>query len=472
MDSAIYKNQSQYSYNIYTQGSKTETKLPFNQNQIFTGTKTQIDRIAAGVEKQFSTGTYFMTEVSTVRFDNNAFENTYTTPPQFSFLNIRPLHTGAVTFKISQELMKYSFGRNGFYNPFNGEHEANKVEVLKKQAEIQRENLINQLVQIVTGTLIEYWSLSISEDALSTFERLYKNAEDIRRLTVRKQVLGIAERFEESQWSSLVESFDGRVQKARLDRNEIRRRLKRILGVDPTTQVSGLTDLQETLPEFNYDADLKYAYEHRIDFLNIKRRIQIAKLNLQISEDEDVPSLKLGFAYSTRSQSLLSPQSNFYINNDNGVRTFKHPEIIADITLKYPLWDKGIKTDIRDAKTNLKQYKEQEGILAREIADELRLRLDSIKSSYEILRTSKKTEEETKKFYDGVLNRFSQGKFSAILVKNALDALANAELNSSQSKINFNINLIRYELTKNSLFDKYDIKVYEILENLKKMKNE
>ena len=52
-----------------------------------------------------------MAEVSTIRFDSNALENPYTTPSAFAFLGVKPLYTGAVSVKLSQELLKYSFGR-------------------------------------------------------------------------------------------------------------------------------------------------------------------------------------------------------------------------------------------------------------------------------------------------------------------------------------------------------------------------
>jgi outer membrane protein TolC len=472
-DSGIIKSDSKYVYNVYTQGSKQESKLPFNQNQIFSGTKVQIDRFALGVEKELMSGTYFRTEVSTLRFDNNAFENPYTTPSQFAFLGIKPLNTGAVSFKISQELMKYSFGRNSF-NPWkaNLDHQERKVNVLKKQAEIQRETIIAQLIQIITGTLIEYWSLTISNEAVETFQKLKSNVSNIKKITYRKQAIGISERFEDNQWSALEENFDSQVKKAELDRDETVRRLKRILGVDPRTEVSGVTDLQETLPKIDLKKDIEYALVNRIDLKNLKKQIEIAKLSHELALDEDSPSLKLGIEYSSRAQSFISSLENFYIANRNGVTNTKFPEIIVDLDLSYPLWDVGVKRNIKDTKKMIEQLKENEKTLEREIKDEMETRYEAIISSFEVLDQSKKTKQETEKFYEGIYNRFTQGKIQSINLKNSLDALARSELGYTQAKINFNINLIRYDLTKNYLFDKYQIDVYDILEKLKNYKKE
>jgi outer membrane protein TolC len=457
-DTPIYKNESKFKWILVAEAVKSETKLPFNLNNFFSGTKLQTDKLSAGIEKQFSTGTYFAAEVSTLRFDSNAFENPYTTPSAFSFLGVKPLYTGAMTVKLSQELLKYSFGRT----------EKNKDQILRTQAAIQQDTLIFQLTQLVTQTLIEYWSLSVADSALATFEQLLKNSKNIRDLTARKQAIGIAERFEQSQWNSVVASVESQVERARLDRNDAKRRLQRILGIDANTEVNGLTDLVETLPEINLEKDIEYAFENRIDLRNLRRQKELARLGLIVAEDEDMPSLKVSGSASSRSQSLLSPQDNYYLGNANGIRSFKYPEYRADITLSYPLWDKGVKTSIRDAQVNIKQVADQEQAFKREIEDELRTRHEAILSSYQVLQTAKQTEEETKKFYDGLVAKFIQGRYSALAVKNALDAYTQAQLIGFQAKVNLNINIIRYDLAKNYLFEKYDVDVYKVLDELKK----
>jgi len=457
-DTPIYKNESKFTWKIIAEAAKSEVKLPYNQNNFLSGTKLQTDKLSAGIEKQFSSGTYFLAEVSTIRFDANALENPLTTPAAFAFLGVKPLHTGAVSVKLSQELLKYSFGRT----------EKTKEQILRTQSAIQQDTLIFQLTQLVTQTLVEYWSLSIADSAVLTYERLLENAKSIRNLTARKQAIGTAERFEQSQWNSVVANVESQVERTKLDRNDAKRRLQRILGVDSETEVNGVTDLVEVIPEINLEADIKYALENRIDLKNLKRQKELARLGLSVAEDEDMPSVKISGTASSRAQSLLSPQDNYYLGNYNGIRSWKYPEYRADITLSYPLWDQGVKTTIRDSQINIKEITDQEAALTREIEDELRTRYEAIKSSYSVLLTAKRTEEETKKFYDGLVAKFIQGRYSALAVKNALDAFTQAQLVGFQAKVNFNINLLRYDLAKNYLFEKYDIDVYKVLDELKK----
>lgn len=105
--------------------------------------------------------------------------------------------------------------------------------MLRTQSAIVQETLIFQLTQLVTQTLVEYWSLSVYDSSVVTFEQLLENATKIRNLTTRKQTIGTAERFEASQWNSVVASVESQLERAQLERNDAKRRLQRMSGVSP-----------------------------------------------------------------------------------------------------------------------------------------------------------------------------------------------------------------------------------------------
>lgn len=75
-DTNFLKNDSKYSWRLVADGRSSQSILPFNQTNIFTGTKISDDTIKGGIEKILqTTGTYFKVEAGTRRFDSNAFEN-------------------------------------------------------------------------------------------------------------------------------------------------------------------------------------------------------------------------------------------------------------------------------------------------------------------------------------------------------------------------------------------------------------
>lgn len=460
-DSGVYKNESKFTWTATAEATSFKTNLPYNAVNIITGTRTSNDKFAVGIEKQFETGTYFRLEASSVRFDSNAFEDPIKSPAAFSFMAIPPLYTGAVTVKLSQELLKYSFGKN----------EKNIQKIMQTQSMYQRDQLVFQLTNLVAQTLVDYWSLSISDAAVKTFEKLYKSAENIKNLTNRKQAIGLSERFEMGQWNSLLSSVSGQLEQSKLDRDIAKRKMKRILNADPASEISGVTDLAEEIPaNIDIDKDLEYAYSKRIDLKNLSRQIEVAKLELENSEAEDMPSFKVTGTYSTKAQTLISPQENF-LSLNNGINTFKYPEARGEFNFSYPLWDKGIKADIRDKKTNLQQLETSESDLRKEIKDELKTRYDAIYSSYNVLKSAMKSQAEIEKFAKGVFAQFAQGKYTSIAVKNAFDSVAQAELGTIQARINFNINLLRYDLSKNYIFEKYEIDTDKIIEEMLKRKN-
>lgn len=458
-DSPEWKNESKYSWRALASIQSAKQLFPSNRNNIFAGTIRSQDKISAGIEKQFKTGTYFKTEISTIRFDVNAFENPDSSTSGFaSLLAAPPMYTGAISATLSQELLKYSFGKN----------EEEKEKLLKNQTLLVRENYINILTQLVVKILVDYWSLSIVDSRIATYEKVSKNTEEIRRLTLRKTGLGLSEGFEVNQWNQAYLKTQSLLEKAKVDRIEAERNLIRILNVDTSSSIEGVTDLSETLPtNITIKSDIEYALAHRTDYLILKREREIAKLALNTALAEDDPSLLATVSYSSIGQNFLSPQENF-IARQRGVTSFMYPQIAAELKMSYPLWDLGIKAAIRDAETNLKINELKIQNLEQEIEQEIAIRHEALIASHALLKDLQKTKKETETFYNGLMERFRQGRYTAVNVKNALDSLANTELALTQAKINFNINLVRYELAKNSLFEKYGLDLYSILEEVEK----
>ncbi|AXR65946.1 TolC family protein [Leptospira mayottensis] len=458
-DGGELKNESQFTWNLIGGITIFKTTLPNNRNNIFLGTKQSQDKLSVGIEKNFKTGTYVKLEASTTRFDSSAFEDPRTTPSSLAILAIPPQYTSALTITLSQEILKYSFGKT------QKEREA----ILRQNTVIKREELIYILSQLVVQTLIQYWSLNIYDSNVKTLQDLESNTRNIRDLTTRKRNLGLSEGFEVNLWNSILSQTAGNLEKAKVSRKEAERNLIRILNADPSSKIEGVTDLQENVPtDFNVEKDYIYALEHRTDLKNLKKQREIAELNLKIKEAEDMPSLKLSGAYSTRGQNIVSPQQNVTDTN-RGIASFKYPEAYAAFQFSYPLWDKGIKADIRNAKLDVENLEKKEAELKLSIKEELENRYAAILAGKDILEGTKKRKEEANKFYRGLSERFRQGRFTAVAVKTALDNVIQSELQVTQAKIQLNIDILRYELAKNHIFEKFGVNVNDIIDRLMKM---
>ncbi len=452
-DTPELKNESKFAWKVIGGVTVFRNILPLNNANIFAGAKIHNDRITGGLEKLFPTGTYFKVEAYTERFDSSAFEDPFLTPRQFQILAIPPLYTGGLGFTLSQELYKYSFGKT----------EENTRKILRTQTQLKREEMIYILTNLVVSVLIDYWSLAVFDGQVTAYEKLVKNTEEIRNLTIRKSNLGLAEKYEINQWNSVLIKNQSELERIKLERLRKERDLIRILNVNPNSKIAGVTDLIESPPPtYNLEKDIDYAYRNRLDLIRIQKSLEMAKLGLENAMEEDQPSIKATLKYGTISQTLESPQANWDRWN-RGVYSFLYPQLYAEIKLDYPLWNEEVKAEIQAAKIDSKNLEIAETQLKREIADELKDRLDAIQSSYKVLLETKTTREENQKFYNKLLVGYRQGRFSSIAVKTALDALIQSDLAVVASRTNYNINLLRYNLAKNYIFEKYGVDIYRIL---------
>ncbi len=453
-DSTFLKSESKYSWRLIGGVDANKSINPDNQLNFFTGTKVNTDKISGGIEKVFNTGTYFKTEISTSRFDSNAFEDPVRNAGSgFSGLAIPALYTGAVTVTLSQDILKNSFGIQ----------DRNLQKILKNQSEIGKLDLSYKLSTTIVDTLIAYWASVISDSSVKTYEQLLKNTKEVRDLTKQKANLGLAETFEINQWNALLSQTENQLERAKLENEENRRKLIRILNLPTDTQFGEMTDLRTDLPtEIQLEKDLEYAFQHRHDWKGIAFKKEIAQLSRENARDNALPSVKLSGSRSSKAQSVISPQYNF-TNSDTGVQSTKFWDGNANLKVVYPLFDKGVRADLRDSEILNAQVKIQEDDLFKEITDDVHNKYDQVVVGHKILENAIATTKQSEAYYKGIYNSFRLGRFNAVAVKNALDTYVQNQLQEIQAKINYNINLMRYDLAKNALLDKFEINVDKLI---------
>jgi outer membrane protein TolC len=446
-DTDLLKFEGRYSYRAFAEADLQQNKFPFNQNNLFTGTKTQTTSYSAGIDRLFTTGTYFKLEAKSSRFDSNAFEDQARTPAGFGALGLPPLYTDSLNVTISQDLWKNAFGAK----------ERNTEKILENQSLILKDQLEEQVASKVVNALVDYWNFSVKDSSYQTFEQLLKNTKTIRDLTIRKQGLGLSESFEVNQWNALLAQVEGQMAQAVAEREEARRKLIRSLNLPEDSKFSKTSPLSDELPKsLDYDKDIAYAFLNRADFKNIKRKRENAELALKNAKNDAMPTLKASGTYGYQAQNLEGPSVN-YTNSKNGVFSYSYPVMQGSVDLSYPIGDKGVKAGLRDAEIQRRQVNLEEDDLTKSVADDVRTRIDILKASFKVLDNAKKTEEESKKYYSGVVRSFQQGRFNALTVKNALDTLVQDQLSLVRAKVDYNINLHRYYVSKNALFEEYGV---------------
>ena len=125
--------------------------------------------------------------------------------------------------------------------------------------------------------------------------------------------------------------------------------------------------------------------------------------------------------------------------------------------------DKGIRADIRDSEILNAQVKIQEDDLYKEIINDVHNRYDQVIVGHKILENAIATTKQSEVYYKGIYNSFRLGRFNALAVKNALDTYVQNQLQEIQARINYNINLMRYDLSKNALLERFEINVDKLI---------
>lgn len=452
-DTEEIKNDSQYNpvAGLKYQGLKRIEK-PLGST-VFSGTEIYSDTVAASVRKLFSTGTYFEIEASHNRQDTNAGESPAVQGTLLAQLAQPPLYSSALKVTLRQELLKNAFGY--------AQRRLNRI--ARNKSLIQREALINNLSQMIVKTMVDYWSLSIAQEAVDTATILLTNTQNVRAITARKLRLGLAEYFELNQWNAVVAQTESQLRNAQLQRDTARSQLLRTLNLNPNLEFTGETELAGELPK-NLDqaADLKYAYDTRPDLKNLRLQMENARAALEIARNQQLPSVTLGGALAHRDFSFQK-NSSF-----REVPSGRYPEYSVEFKVEYPLWDEGTKVDVRNAKVSLRQLDEQQRLLRRQIEDDIREGLQRIETNYEVLKKAEEAEKQTQAYYYGLVGRYRQGRFTAVAVKNALDALAQSRQALMQARVNFNISLVRYELARNSIFKKFRIDIEKVVDRTRR----
>ncbi len=447
-DTEYLKNDSQYATTLETGLTYNKIKNKYT-NSFTTGDTVDIANSYLKLKKLFSSGTYFEVGITDTDLKGNQpvsslFTDAVNNTPGTSIFSPRNLHTTGLSLVLRQELMKNAFGYN----------QRRTLENLREKKDYLIETLTYQLGNIVVQTLISYWQLKIADEIVRTNERLLNNLLNIRNITQRKANLGLSEVFEITQWNALIITTKNSVKQAKLRSTAQERDLLRLMNLKQGTPIKGVVQLIRQKPnDINIAKDIDIAYNTRPDLRAIIYQKMAAKRNLEIAKNNLLPSLSVGV--SANGQGFDESFPNAFRNS----YTFIYPNYGVNFKLEYPFDDPAPKTDARNALIDLEKLEVKERELRRQISDDIYQGFDEIQVSYDSVLESQKALDANKSYYAGLLNRFRQGRFNSTFIKNALDAIIQSENTLTQSLVNYNIALVRYDLARNMLFTKYKVDI-------------
>ncbi len=445
-DSMSRKFQAKYSPYLNLESSVRQDKYPEAMGTLY-GTEKDSWNISASIAKMFSSGT---TVAAGVKHDYAKTTYQATTIPTnngdsitLSGFGAPEYHQPVMFASIKQELLKNAFGYN----------DRRQVEILRNQGTIQRETIINYLAGLVVQVVVDYWTVVVNSSALENAELQLRETMRVRNIIAQNVRIGLAERFDLNYYNSLVASSEARKVQAQQQYRDSLRNLLQTLNLDDNIRIDGTAVLSGSLPEVNRELALKIAYAKRADYLNARLAMKNAQLSLDMYENQGMPSMTAELNVS----SLAQQQTYGEAYSDAASATY--PSWEAKVTFTYPLDDQEQKTNVRDAGFRLKQAKLQFDKYQRVVRDDVTTKIEHIDTYYRIYNKAKEITQQSETYYRRLLGNLRRGRFTAAVVKNGLDAMVESRQRELEALIQFNVSLLKLDLAKNELFDKYGVDV-------------
>lgn len=428
--------QSKYDWYLFGSGGHSFFREPnAGQASVF-GETTRSSTYAIGTKKQFSSGTSIT--VSTTGEIKKVVGSSFF-----------PADTGykqGLQVELEQELLKNFFGLNDRLM----EKKLRNYEKMNKQG--VKLKLANLLVQALIG----YWNVAVAEQNLATARENHRSTLDIRNLVARKLRLGLAEREEIMDWGSRVLTGRNNVLRAEKMLYDAKMAVLRTLNLDSTLDIELGQTFKTTPPTISLEHAMKDAFIKRVDWNNQRISVKNAELDYRIAYQEKMPSLKL----------KMGVGSEDYDTDYMGSYNTFNEKYSVSLEATYPLGNTKANVKLRDARLNLQKVHVAKQSMKMVIRDEIKSLVKQCTVDFNVYQQTKKSREYAQSYYFQVLTKFRRGRYSALQLKLALDQYMAARQSELKSLVDYNVTLIRRDLSRNVIFENFTIEVDQILKRV------
>jgi len=107
---------------------------------------------------------------------------------------------------------------------------------------------------------------------------------------------------------------------------------------------------------------------------------------------------------------------------------------------------------MEQARQDIKKYE-------RIVSDDVTSKIENINTTYKLYIKAKEAREQAEIYYSRMSANLRRGRFTASMVREALDALIMSREGELKALVYFNVSLLQFEVAKNQLFETYKIDV-------------
>ncbi len=416
-------------------------------NRTFYGDSVSQAKASASIYRNFSSGTTLRTgltyEYDLIKRQPSAFS---------SLMGPSEMHKPGLFVNIQQELLKNAFGYN----------DRKLEEILKNSTKMQKDAIIFQLSIVIVQVIGEYWATVMDKVSLENAELQVRETKKVRDITARNATYGLADDYTLGMYNSMLAGAEAKMAKARQNYRESLRSFLTTINVDENMDVTGTAVFTNKYPPIVVEEALKTAYQKRADYQIAIKNLENSKMMLKVAYNGTLPSLVAEF-------NLLTSAANQNFAGGSGeFASFQYPGIEGKLKMTYPIGDKELYTQERNARFKVKQAEIQLDKYKRTVKDDILNATDNIETSYRLYQKAMEARRQSEIFYRGMLRDLGLGRLNSAVVKNGLDALVQSREMELQALVGYNISLLQFDVARNILFEKYNIDIDKYIPTDKK----
>ncbi|HOO70820.1 MAG TPA: TolC family protein [Spirochaetota bacterium] len=365
------------------------------------------------------------------------------TNPAFAEYALDHYHLPVFFVKVEQELLKNVIGYS----------DRRTEKITRIASDMQKDYILYMLSQVVVGVIADYWNVVTQKTKLSNADLQVQETRKVRDIIARNVRMGLLDNFNLNFYNAMVSGAEALRLEAERSYHEALRKFLTTINFETEGELTGTAILSNSFPEINSEEALKAAYEKRADYLNARRQLEIARLNLQVQKNAALPSLTAEFNAATMGQEKEAADAYEEMGK------FKYTNIEGKLKVTYLIDDRAQKVSERNARFRLKQAEITLDKTRREVKDDVINKIDQINASYGMYKKMMEARREAEISYRRMLDNLRRGRLAATVLKDGLDGLIESRQRELDALIYYNISLLLFDVSKNELYEKYAIDV-------------
>jgi len=349
-------------------------------------------------------------------------------------------YTFAPTFEVRQPLLKNIGGRE----------EKAAIKIANYQVGISKESFRRKVIDIATRISRSYWQLYLLRDYVVIDRQNFEMAEEVYRRENVRVTQGLSQQLDVERARSRAESRRGNLIKSKERLRVGMDQLKLLINwsnvnIDSDVLISTVDEPDVTPVDVNEKEAIEKAFQQRPDLLQARRRVNIRRVEENLTEHLKLPTLDVfgRYAVSGYGREFSTAVDNTAFNDEDAWA--------AGLNFEYPIGNRSNAAKARRKRLERRQSEEQVARLQNQIKQEVKEVLALIDHAKENIKSTQIARESARKVVEGEFTRFDIGQTTNIELLRAQDLLAATSRSFIRSIVDYNIALAELKRVQGEL---------------------